>query len=66
VLDSLVGRMMTQNVVTEPDVAGVRGDLDSLITELASCGAGCPAGRTETVVKASCAALLGSAVTLVH
>ena len=66
VLESLVGRMMTQNVDTEPDVAGVRGDLDSLITELASCGASCPAGRTETVVKASCAALLGSAVTLVH
>jgi cytochrome c553 len=66
VLDALVGRMMAQNVATEPEAAGVRSDLDALITRLSACGASCPAGRTATVVKASCAALLGSAVTLVH
>jgi hypothetical protein len=66
VLDALVGRMMASNVATEPDAAGVRSDLDALITRLAACGTSCPAGRTETIVKASCAALLGSAVTLVH
>lgn len=66
VLDALVGRMMAQNVATEPAVAGVRSDLDGLITRLAACGNSCPAGRTATIVKASCAALLGSAVTLVH
>jgi hypothetical protein len=66
VLDALVGRMMAQNVASEPEAAGVRGDLDALITRLAACGGSCASGRTETVVKASCAALLGSAVTLVH
>jgi mono/diheme cytochrome c family protein len=66
VLDALVGRMMAQNVATEPAAAGVRSDLDVLITRLAACGTSCPAGRTSTIVKASCAALLGSAVTLVH
>jgi len=66
VLDSLVGRMMMQNVATEPNAAEVRGDLDAMITRLAACGGSCAAGRTETIVKASCAALLGSAVTLVH
>ena len=66
VLDSLVGRMLAQGVATEPDAAGVRTDLDALITRLAACGGSCPAGRTGTIVKASCAALLGSAVTLVH
>lgn len=66
VLDSLVGRMMAQNVATEPDAAGVRSDLNALITRLAACGGSCAAGRTKTIVKASCAALLGSAVTLVH
>jgi hypothetical protein len=67
VLDALVGHMLRANVATEPDAAGVRGDIDALITKLASCGGGaCPAGRTETVVKASCAALLGSAATLLH
>ena len=66
VLDALVGRMMAQSVATEPDAGGVRSDLDGLITRLAACGGNCPAGRTQTIVKASCAALLGSAVTLVH
>jgi hypothetical protein len=66
VLDALVGRMMSQNVGTEPDAAQVRAEIDSLITRLTACGGSCPAGRTATVVKASCAALLGSAVTLVN
>ncbi len=66
VLDSLVGRMLRTNVATEPDAAGVRSDLDALITRLSSCGGSCAADRTETVVKASCAALLGSAATLLH
>jgi hypothetical protein len=66
VLDALVGRMLSSNVATEPDAAGVRSHLDELITRLSACGSSCPAGRTATVVKASCAALLGSAVTLVH
>ena len=66
VLDSLVGRMLRTNVATEPDAAGVRSDLDALITRLSSCGGSCAADRTKTVVKASCAALLGSAATLLH
>ena len=66
VLDALVGRMLRTNVATEPDAAGVRSDLDALITRLSSCGGSCAADRTETVVKASCAALLGSAATLLH
>jgi len=66
VLDALVGRMLAQNVATEPSAAGVRSDLDGLITRLASCGTSCPAGRTATIAKSSCAALLGSAVTLIH
>jgi hypothetical protein len=65
-LDSLIGRMLRTNVATEPDAVGVRTDLDNLITKLSSCGGSCAADRTEVVVKASCAALLGSAVTLLH
>jgi hypothetical protein len=65
-LDALTGRMLATGVATEPEAAGVRSDLDALITRLSSCGGSCPAGRTETVVKSSCAALLGSAATLVH
>ena len=66
VLDSLVTHMMRTGVATEPDAAGVRSDLDGLMTQLTACGTSCPAGRTPIVVKATCAALLGSAVTLIQ
>ena len=66
VLDALVDRMVAQGVATEPAAADVRNELDGLITRLSACGSSCPSGRTATIVKAGCAALLGSAVTLVH
>jgi len=66
VLDSLISHMMRTKLATEPDPTLVRGDLDNLITTLTACGSSCPAGRTPTVVKAACAALLGSAVTLIN
>jgi hypothetical protein len=65
VLDALVGHMLHVNLATDPDPVAVRSELDSLITSLAACGASCPAGRTPTIVKATCAALLGSAATLI-
>ena len=66
VLDSLVNHMMRANLEDDPDPAQVRSELDSLVTRLAACGTSCPAGRTPTIVKATCAALLGSAVTLIE
>jgi hypothetical protein len=66
VVDSLVSRMMLTQLATDPDQADVRTELGALITKLTSCGNSCPAGRTPTVVKATCAALLGSAVTLIN
>lgn len=66
VLDSLIGHMMRTGVATEPAAAGVRSDLDGLMTQLTTCGSSCPAGRTQIVVKATCAAMLGSAVTLIQ
>ena len=41
-------------------------DIDGLVTTLTTCASGCDADRTKTVAKASCAAVLGSAVTLVQ
>jgi hypothetical protein len=64
VLDALVGRMVDPALATDPAVAEVRAEIDALITRLVPGGS--TAARTETVVKASCAALLGSAVTLVQ
>lgn len=61
-LDNFVGT----GLASQPDESAIEGELDSLMNNLASCGSNCPADRTETVVKASCAAVLGSAVTLVQ
>jgi hypothetical protein len=51
---------------TEADRASVAAELGSLIDRLSVCPGGCPADRTETIAKATCAALLGSAVTLIQ
>ncbi len=62
----LLDRIMGVNIASQPDRALTRAQLDLLAARLTSCGAGCNADRTKTVVKASCAAVLGSAVTLLQ
>ena len=66
VLNPLITRTLNTNVGSQPDPADTRVHLDSLIDTLTSCGGGCPAGRTATVVKAVCAAAVGSAPMLVQ
>lgn len=67
VLDPLVKRIMGTNLATQPGAASVKTELNSLIDRLSACGSGCDnATRTQTVVKASCAATLGSAVMLLQ
>ncbi|MBL8200182.1 MAG: LamG domain-containing protein [Chromatiales bacterium] len=62
----LLTKAMNTNVMSQPDEAAVRMELDNLTTDLASCGGSCAANRTRTIVKAACAATIGSAVTLVQ
>lgn len=62
----LLTKAMNTGIATQPDEAAVRMELDNLTTDLASCGGSCAADRTETIVKAACAATIGSAVTLVQ
>ncbi len=66
ILVPLVNGVMGQNLASQPDEANVRLELDNLITTLTACGAGCAPDRTETVVKAVCSSVLGSAVMLVQ
>ena len=61
VLDPLYDEILGQNLGTQPLRADVDTRVNQLIDDLTVCGAGCPPGRTETVVKSSCAAVLGSA-----
>jgi hypothetical protein len=66
VFNPLLDRVLGVNVATQPNRAQARAELDALAGRLTACGAGCAADRTKTVVKASCAALLGSAAVLLQ
>ena len=53
-------------LATAPDLATIEGELSSLIDTMTACGGSCAADRTETTVKAACAAAMGSAMILIH
>ena len=65
-IDPLLQRLLGVNLGSQPDVAAVAAELNALQNRLTACGSACPANRTRTVVKASCAAVLGSAALLVQ
>jgi Concanavalin A-like lectin/glucanases superfamily len=64
VVNALLGRMVDPLLLTDPVEGAIRSELHMLIDQLKIGGT--DVARTETVVKATCAALLGSAVTLVQ
>ena len=66
VVGPLFARAVGAGLASQPSAAEVRAELDNLITQLTSCGAGCAADRTPAVVKASCAAVVGGASTLLQ
>ncbi len=66
VFNPLLDRMLGLSVGSQPDRAAVRSELDALSVKLSACGASCAADRSKTIAKASCGAVLGSAVTLLQ
>lgn len=62
-LSPLLARMIGGGLLTQPQQTAVKNELNNLIDRLTECGPGsqCDATYTRTVVKASCAAVLGSA-----
>jgi hypothetical protein len=62
---NIVGGSVATNLITQPTYASVSTELDSLITNLTAAYPSTP-GRTGVVTQAACAALLGSASTLVQ
>jgi hypothetical protein len=63
---NLVGGTITANLATQPTFASVQTELDSLITALTPATYASTPNRSGVVTKAACAALLGSASTLVQ
>jgi mono/diheme cytochrome c family protein len=67
VIDPLLARMMGIGLNSQPDPAEVRAELNGLVDRLLGCSScDTDAQRTRSIVKASCAAVLGSAVTLLQ
>ena len=66
IIDPIIAHAVNSNVTSQPDNADIKAELDSLTNRLAACGAGCAADRTKTIAKASCAAVIGSATTLLQ
>ncbi|GAA0855401.1 LamG domain-containing protein [Aliiglaciecola litoralis] len=68
ILEPLLDRVMGQNIASQPDRNAVAGELNNLIDTLTDCSSGkvCDANYTRTIVKATCAATIGSAAVLVQ
>ncbi len=68
VFNPLLDRMLGVNVGSQPNRAAARAELDALAARLTACGADLArrGSHRHTVAKASCAAVLGSAATLLQ
>lgn len=66
IFDPLLTNIMGSNLTSQPSVANVKTELNALTDRLTACGGSCSADRTEIVVKAVCAAAMGSAAMLVQ
>jgi hypothetical protein len=63
IINPLINRVLGQNLNDQPEPTAVETELDALLRRLTDCPQGkvCDANYTKTVVKALCAATLGSA-----
>ena len=68
VINPLLENLVGTNIGTQPTDTAITDELNGLIDTLTACSdtGSCETDRTETVVKASCAAVLGSAATLIQ
>ena len=65
-LTPLLAQLIPLTVATQPDKTLVYNELDSLTTRLSVCDGACTQERTRTIAKASCTAVLASAVMLIQ
>jgi len=62
----LLTRAVGSGLASQPSAAEITTEVDALIGRLTACGAGCAADRTLVIVKSACAAVVGSASTLLQ
>ncbi|GAC15546.1 LamG domain-containing protein [Aliiglaciecola lipolytica] len=68
VITPLLDRVIGEGVATQPQRDQVSGELNNLIDTLTDCSGNkvCDANYTQTIVKATCAATIGSAAMLIQ
>ena len=66
IYDPLISNSVGANLTTQPSDTEIKDELNSLTDKLTACGASCEADRTETIVKAVCAASIANAAMLVQ
>ncbi len=68
IINPLLANLVGSNLNSQPSDVAISTELNSLIDTLTACSSNstCSSERSKTVVKATCAAVLGSAVTLVQ
>ncbi len=68
VINPLLDRVIGSDLSSQPDRTAVATELNNLIDTLTDCSGGkvCDANYTQTIVKATCAATVGSAAMLVQ
>ncbi|WP_051275496.1 LamG domain-containing protein [Aestuariibacter salexigens] len=68
VIMPIIERIIGNDIADQPDLTDITSELDQLIERLTQCDASrqCDTSYTSTVVKASCAAVLGSAAMLLQ
>lgn len=66
IFDPLITKALGSGLSSQPSDSDIKTELNNLVDRLTACGGGCASDRTETVVKAACAAVIGSAAMLVQ
>lgn len=62
----LIDKLMPLDIATQPEKNAIAIEISALITRLLSCEGTCESERSKTIAKASCTAIVASAVTLVQ
>jgi hypothetical protein len=67
-INPLMQKMLLSDDISQPTASEVRPELDALVDRLTTCSSNnsCASDTTETLAKASCAAVLGSAVVVLQ
>ena len=58
--------MVGNGISTQPDLTALEGEVNSLVDDLIASSVSVNSERTEGIVKAACASVLGSAAMLVQ